>query len=103
MDRHCLVQRGEIAETDDWPRIAADRFVVDAIENPHRAVAATREEERVELRRAQVTVELLDTLVIGAGEISAMALRDVFRDRDARAARLEIAFRLLDFLGFGGR
>src|SRR5205823_3187782 len=103
MDGHRLMQRSEIAETDDRPRIASDGFIVDAIENAHRAVAAAREEECVELRRVQVTVELFEARVIGAGEISAMALRDVFGDRDARAARLEIVFCLFDFLDFGGR
>src|SRR5205807_2470751 len=73
-------------------------IVVDAIEDPHRAVAAAREEEGVELRRAQVSVELLRTFVVGTGEVAAMGLCDVFGERDAGAARLEPLLRLKNSL-----
>ena len=103
VNRHRLMQRGEIAEADDGTWIAADGVVVDAVENAHGAIAAAREEESVELCRVQVSVELFDALVVGAGEVSAMAVREVFGERDARAARLEILLRLLDAIGFGRR
>jgi len=82
-NRHCLMEGSQIAEADDGTRIAANRFVIDAIENAHRAVSAAREKERVEFVRVEKSVELCDALVVIAGEIATEQMPDVRGERYA--------------------
>src|SRR4051794_32812908 len=97
-----LVEGGDVAETDDRPRVAADGVVVDAVEDAHDAVAAAGEEDGVDRVIAQGAVQLREANVIRAGEVAAMALPDVRGDGDAKAARLDRSGGRLDARTFGG-
>ena len=89
--RRRLMERGEIAETDDGARIAADGVVVDAIENAHSAVAASREEKCIVLVRVQEVVELpeiveteiqiLDQMIVEAVEEQFPPLAEFAREK----------------------
>ncbi|HWW60581.1 MAG TPA: hypothetical protein VN181_04355 [Thermoanaerobaculia bacterium] len=91
-----LMKRGDVAEPDDRPRIARDRVEVDAIEDAHCAVSAARKEESIVFVGPQEPIHLGQTLVVGAGEITAMAMIDVAGDGDAIAARFDFRGRCLN-------
>src|ERR1700694_4587584 len=76
-DRDRLMQSSQIAEPDERTRIAANGFVIDAIEDAHRAISAAREKERVEFVRVEKSVELCDALVVIAGEVATEPMGDV--------------------------
>src|SRR5258708_20256247 len=90
------MKRGKVAEAHDGSRVPPDGVVVDPIENPHRAIAATREEEGVEVIRAEKAVDLRDSLSIAPGQITALRVVDVPGQRHAEPTRLELALRLVD-------
>ena len=81
------MKRGDVAESDDRTRIGANGVVVDAVENAHRAVATACEEERVDVVRLQVMVQLCETLVVISSEVAAMAVIDVSGEGDAQPSR----------------
>src|SRR2546425_10762867 len=87
-----LMKSGDIAESDDGARIASNGLVVDAVENSHRAISTSREEEGVEFIRVEKLVELLEALVVGAGEIAAMTIGEVGGERDTQAFCFQIFF-----------
>src|SRR5947208_10379264 len=98
------MQCGDVAESDERTRILSDGVIVDAIENTHRAITATREDESVVFVRPQELVEDFKSLVIAAREIRMRtAMIDVRRQRDAQPARLEIALRDFNARKIGGR
>src|SRR6202171_944648 len=96
------MQRRDVAEADERPWIAPDCVVVESVEDPHRAVAAAREEDGVDLVIPQRPVQLLRPDVVGAREISAVALLDVWGDGDPKPPRLAPPCRALDPLAFRG-
>src|SRR5438132_6109600 len=98
-----LMQGSEIAEPDERTGIAANRFVIDAIEDAHRAISAAREEERIEFIRVEKSVELCDALVVIAGEIATELMGDVRGKRYACSLRFEMALRFVDALELGRR
>src|SRR5207302_10168196 len=81
-DGYGLMERGDVAESDDRPRVGGDGAVIDAIQDAHGAVASAGEEEGVDIVRPQVIVQLFEALVIVAGEIAAVLMIDVAGDGD---------------------
>src|SRR2546428_2971943 len=97
------MKRGEVAESDDRTRIAANGLVVDAIEDAHRAVAASSKEEGVELIRVEKLVELFEALFVGAGEIASMTVGEIGGQCDVKALRFQAPLGHFDAFRFGGR
>src|SRR5688500_9506457 len=106
MEREGLMNGGDVAESDDRPRIAPHGVVVQALQNAHGAIAAAGEEKRVVFVRRNVMVELFRPLVIAPGKVAAMVMIDVRGERNRGPGGLEVKRRLTNAMQLrrrGGR
>ena len=102
-DGYGLMERGDVAESNDRPRVGGDGAVVDAIEDAHGAVASAGKEEGVDIIRPQVMVQLFEAFVIITGQVAAVVMIDVASDGDAKPARLQRPDAGFDARHLGGR
>ena len=89
------MQRRDVGEADERLRSARERGVVERVEEAHRAVAAARAPDRVDLRIAQRAIEVAQSFLVAAGEVAA-ARQNVRRDDGLPSHRLHVADRALE-------